>query len=314
MAIKTISLDPKKTKRARSTLYANPKAMAQDSGAKNYKVSERTIRSIEEGKKVKLTTAENYCTILGYSVDELAKNLTTEDTTSLEIDISGIQIFGSCGDNLLKDWRSHYSSDDKPPWSDLDIVRGTERELNNYVKVSTLKPASLEQILNCAADYKSYSKSFLQNESHSHGLGGESNQVPYISHDVIWLLQSSIKPDQTIIEKLEKIQSGLSEANFNDSKKVAHSAESIVQKLKTSSTIRAQVNSLKNENQLRFMFGELSSECVDTFTKKTLMQGDFEHSQIKRKVLMLCENYINLAEVKYNAWEIPKPDPEQMEL
>ncbi len=314
MAIKTISLDPKKTKRARSKLYANPKAMAQDSGAKNYKVSERTIRSIEEGKKVKLSTAENYCIIIGCSINELTKNLADEDTTSLEIDISDNQIFGSCSENLLRDWRSHYSNNDRPPWSDLDIVRGTEREMNNYVKVSTLTPASLEQIINCAADYKSFSKSFLQNESHSHGLGGESNQVPYISHDVIWLLQSSIKSDQTIIEKLERIQSGLSEANFNNFKKVAHSAESMVQKLKINSTIRAQVNLLRNENQLRFIFGELSSECVDTFTKKTLMQGDFEYSQVKRKVLMLCENYINLANVKYSAWEIPKPDPEQREL
>ena len=49
---------------------------------------------------------------------------------------------------------------DQPPWSDLDIVRGTEREMNSYVKVSTLKPASLEQILDCANDYKSSIKVF----------------------------------------------------------------------------------------------------------------------------------------------------------
>ena len=171
MAIKTISLDPKKTKRARSTLYANPKAMAEDSGTRNYKISERTIRSIEEGKKVKLSTAENYCTILGYGVNELAKIRTSEEVTNLEIDVSSTQIFGSCSENLLKDWRSHYSEDDKPPWSDLDIVRGTEREMSNYVKIATLVPASLEQILDCATDYKSCSKSFLQNKSHSHGFG-----------------------------------------------------------------------------------------------------------------------------------------------
>ena len=73
MANKTISLDPQKSKQARSTLYATPKAMADDSGTRNYKISERTIRSIEEGKKVKLSTAENYSTILGYGVNELAK-------------------------------------------------------------------------------------------------------------------------------------------------------------------------------------------------------------------------------------------------
>ena len=82
----------------------------------------------------------------------------------------------------------------------------------------------------------------------------------------------------------------------------------MVRQLKTSSTIREQVNSLNNENQLRFMFGELSSECINTFTKKTLMQGDFEYSQIKRKVLMLCQNYVNLAHIKYRAWEVPKID------
>ena len=155
MATKTISLDPQKSKRARSTLYANPKAMAEDSGTRNYKISERTIRSVEEGKKVKLSTAENYCTILGYGVNELAKIRTSEEVTNLEIDVSGTQIFGSCSENLLKDWRSHYSNDDKPPWSDLDIVRGTEREMSNYVKISTLVPASLEQIFDCATDYKS---------------------------------------------------------------------------------------------------------------------------------------------------------------
>ena len=92
MANKTISLDPKKSKRARTALYANPHAMAQDSAVKNYKISERTIRSIEEGKKVKLSTAENYCTILGYGVNELAKIRTSEEVTNLEIDVSSTQI------------------------------------------------------------------------------------------------------------------------------------------------------------------------------------------------------------------------------
>lgn len=306
MANKTISLDPQKSKRARSTLYANPKAMAEDSGTRNYKISERTIRSVEEGKKVKLSTAENYCTILGYGVNELAKIRTSEEVTNLEIDVSSTQIFGSCSENLLKDWRSHYSEDDKPPWSDLDIVRGTEREMSNYVKISTLVPASLEQILDCATDYKSCSKSFLQNKSHSHGFGGELNQVPYINHDLIWLLQSSITPDEMIIGKLELIQKELSVANFNSPEKVPHSAESMVQRLKTSFIIREQVNSLNNQNQLRFLFGELLSECVNTFTKKTLAQGDFEYSQVKRKVLMLCHNTVELAQVKYNSWEVPK--------
>ena len=306
MATKTISLDPQKSKRARSTLYANPKAMAEDSGTRNYKISERTIRSIEEGKKVKLSTAENYSTILGYGVNELAKIRTSEEVTNLEIDVSGTQIFGSCSENLLKDWRSHYSNDDKPPWSDLDIVRGTEREMSNYVKISTLVPASLEQILDCATDYKSCSKSFLQNKSHSHGFGGELNQVPYINHDLIWLLQSSISPDEMIIGKLELIQKELSVANFNSPEKVPHSAESMVQRLKTSFIIREQVNSLNNQNQLRFLFGELLSECVNTFTKKTLAQGDFEYSQVKRKVLMLCHNTVELAQVKYSSWEVPK--------
>ena len=306
MANKTISLDPQKSKRARSTLYANPKAMAEDSGTRNYKISERTIRSVEEGKKVKLSTAENYCTILGYGVNELAKIRTSEEVTYLEIDVSSTQIFGSCSENLLKDWRSHYSEDDKPPWSDLDVVRGTEREMSNYVKISTLVPASLEQILDCATDYKSCSKSFLQNKSHSHGFGGELNQVPYINHDLIWLLQSSITPDEMIIGKLELIQKELSVANFNSPEKVPHSAESMVQRLKTSFIIREQVNSLNNQNQLRFLFGELLSECVNTFTKKTLAQGDFEYSQVKRKVLMLCHNTVELAQVKYNSWEVPK--------
>lgn len=306
MATKTISLDPQKSKRARSTLYANPKAMAEDSGTRNYKISERTIRSVEEGKKVKLSTAENYCTILGYGVNELAKIRTSEEVTNLEIDVSSTQIFGSCSENLLKDWRSHYSEDDKPPWSDLDIVRGTEREMSYYVKVSTLVPASLEQILDCATDYKSCSKSFLQNKSHSHGFGGELNQVPYINHDLIWLLQSSITPDEMIIGKLELIQKELSVANFNSPEKVPHSAESMVQRLKTSFIIREQVNSLNNQNQLRFLFGELLSECVNTFTKKTLAQGGFEYSQVKRKVLMLCHNTVELAQVKYNSWEVPK--------
>ncbi len=306
MATKTISLDPQKSKRARSTLYANPKAMAEDSGTRNYKISERTIRSVEEGKKVKLSTAENYCTILGYGVNELAKIRTSEEVTNLEIDVSSTQIFGSCSENLLKDWRSHYSEDDKPPWSDLDIVRGTEREMSNYVKISTLVPASLEQILDCATDYKSCSKSFLQNKSHSHGFGGELNQVPYINHDLIWLLQSSITPDEMIIGKLELIQKELSVANFNSPEKVPHSAESMVQRLKTSFIIREQVNSLNNQNQLRFLFGELLSECVNTFTKKTLAQGGFEYSQVKRKVLMLCHNTVELAQVKYNSWEVPK--------
>ena len=306
MATKTISLDPQKSKRARSTLYANPKAMAEDSGTRNYKISERTIRSIEEGKKVKLSTAENYSTILGYGVNELAKIHTSEEVTNLEIDVSSTQIFGSCSENLLKDWRSHYSEDDKPPWSDLDIVRGTEREMSNYVKIATLVPASLEQILDCATDYKSCSKSFLQNKSHSHGFGGELNQVPYINHDLIWLLQSSISPDEMIIGKLELIQKELSVANFNSPEKVPHSAESMVQQLKTSFIIREQVNSLNNQNQLRFLFGELLSECVNTFTKKTLAQGGFEYSQVKRKVLMLCHNTVELAQVKYNSWEVPK--------
>lgn len=306
MANKTISLDPQKSKRARSTLYANPKAMADDSAARNFKISERTIRSIEEGKKVKLSTADNYCTILGYCVNELAKIHTGEEVTSLEVDISGTQIFGSCSEDLLKDWRSHYSNDDKPPWSDLDIVRGTEREMSNYVKVSTLVPASLEQILECATDYKSCSKSFLQTKSHSHGFGGELNQVPYINHDLIWLFQSSITPDEMIIGKLELIQKELSKANFNSPEKVAHTAESMVQRLKTSFTLREQVNSLNNQNQLRFLFGELFSECVNTFTRKTLAQGDFEYSQVKRKVLMLCHNTVELTQVKYSSWEVPK--------
>ena len=178
--------------------------------------------------------------------------------------------------------------------------------MSNYVKVSTLVPASLEQILECATDYKSCSKSFLQTKSHSHGFGGELNQVPYINHDLIWLFQSSITPDEMIIGKLELIQKELSKANFNSPEKVAHTAESMVQRLKTSFTLREQVNSLNNQNQLRFLFGELFSECVNTFTRKTLAQGGFEYSQVKRKVLMLCHNTVELTQVKYSSWEVPK--------
>ena len=75
----------------------------------------------------------------------------------------------------------------------------------------------------------------------------------------------------------------------------------MVQQLKTSFTIKNKLIQLyNNENQLRFMFGELSSDCVNTFTKKTLIQGEFQHSQVKRKVLMLCLNFVELAQVKYN--------------
>ena len=109
-----------------------------------------------------------------------------------------------------------------------------------------------------------------------------------------------------IIGKLELIQKELSVANFNSPEKVPHSAESMVQRLKTSFIIREQINSLNNQNQLRFLFGELLSECVNTFTKKTLAQGGFEYSQVKRKVLMLCHNTVELAQVKYNSWEVPK--------
>ena len=309
MANKTISLDPKKSKRVRNALYANPKSMAQDSALKNYKISERTIRSIEDGKTVKLSTAENYSAILGYSVNELAKNLPAEDLDNLALDISSTQIFGSCSKGLLEDWRTHYNNDDRPPWNDLDIVRGTEREMINCIKASTLKPATIDQIVDCAGDYKSHSQSFLQSESHSHGLGGEGNQVPFIRLDLIWLLQPNIKPNGMVIEKLEQVQNELSSANFTMSGKVVHSAESMVQQLKTSSIIKELVTSLNNENQLRFLFGELSSECVDTFTKKTLTHGGFEYSHIRRKVLMLCHNFIDLAQVKYKAWEIPKVIP-----
>ena len=308
MANKTISLDPKKSKRARIALYANPKAMAHDSGTKNYKISERTIRSIEEGKEVKLSTAENYSTILGYSVDELANDPALVDSRELEIDISKNQIFGPCSKKLLEDWRSHYSNEDQPPWNDLDIVRGSEREMISYVKVATLKPASLEQIVDCADDYKSQSQSFLCSQSDSHGLGGEGNQVPFIRHDLIWLLQPSIKPDKTIVEKLEQLQEGLSQANLSGPENIAHTAESMVQRLKTNFMIKNLIAAIDTENQLRFMFGELSSDCIDTFTRKTLIQGEFQHSQVKRKVLMLCLNFVKLARVKYCAWQIPKVD------
>ena len=57
------------------------------------------------------------------------------------------------------------------------------------------------------------------------------------------------------------------------------------------------------------MFGELSSDCINTFTKKTLIQGEFKHSQVKRKVLMLCLNFLEFklgANTTLNAWQIPK--------
>ena len=311
MANKTISLDPKKSKRARIALYANPKAMAHESATKNYKISERTIRSIEEGKEVKLSTAENYSTILGYSVDELANDPALVDSRELEIDISKNQIFGPCSKKLLEDWRSHYSNEDQPPWNDLDIVRGSEREMISYVKVATLRPASLEQIVDCADDYKSQSQSFLCSQSDSHGLGGEGNQVPFIRHDLIWLLQPSIKPDKTLVEKLEQLQEGLSKANLTYPNNIAHSVESMVQRLKTSSIIKDLATALENENQLRFLYGEISSDCVDTFTKQTLEQGDFKHSQVKRKVLMLCYDFVRSSQVKYSAWRIPEAIPSE---
>ena len=88
MANKTLSLDPTKAKRARTAVYANPKAMALDSATQNYKISERTIRSIEDGNKVKLSTAENYATILGCSLNELAGSLSAGETDRVEADIS----------------------------------------------------------------------------------------------------------------------------------------------------------------------------------------------------------------------------------
>ena len=69
---------------------------------KNYKISERTIRSIEEGKEVKLSTAENYSTILGYSVDELANDPALVDSRELEIDISKTKFLDPAVKSYLK--------------------------------------------------------------------------------------------------------------------------------------------------------------------------------------------------------------------
>tara|TARA_B100000530_G_scaffold289669_1_gene205653 strand:- start:539 stop:1459 length:921 start_codon:yes stop_codon:yes gene_type:complete len=306
MANKTISLDPAKTRRARTGLYVNPKAMALDSSAKNYKISERTIRSIEDGKIVKLSTAENYATILGYTLKELGNNHSIEDNESIKIDISSTQIFGSCSNNLLTDWRSHYSAEEQPPWNDLDIIRGTEREMTSSVEISTLKPASIDQIINCANEYKSKSQTFLQNSSDSHGLGGKGNQVPFIRLDLIWLIQPTIKSSVAGIKILEQVQQGLAKANSSLSEEPIHSAESMIQQVKTNSTIKELVTSLNYESQLHFLYGELSSECVETFTKKTLSEGEFQYSTIKRKVLMLCHNSVELTQVMHNAWKVPK--------
>ena len=62
MANKTISLDLKKSKRARIALYANPKAMAHDSGTKNYKISEnkqQRLKTTQEQATSSEPTTEN---------------------------------------------------------------------------------------------------------------------------------------------------------------------------------------------------------------------------------------------------------------
>ena len=100
-------------------------------------------------------------------------------------------------------------------------------------------------------------------------------KIPYISHNLIWLLQSNIQPDDTIVSKLEQIQKDFTKQILLCSERIAHSAEFVIEQLKTSSKIRELVTSLYNKNQLRFMYGELSSECVNTFTKKTLIEGNF---------------------------------------
>ena len=84
MANKTISLDPKKSKRARIALYENPKAMAHDSETKNYKISERTIRSIEEGKDV-LRVANNGISAHISLNGKVVKMLDTTEKGSIEI-------------------------------------------------------------------------------------------------------------------------------------------------------------------------------------------------------------------------------------
>ena len=112
--------------------------------------------------------------------------------------------------------------------------------------------------------------------------------------------------DEIVIKKLEQVQEELSKANSSLSGQIAHSAESMIQQLKTNSRIKELVTSLHNENQLHFLFGEMASECVDTFTKRTLKEGDFTYINVKRKVLMLCQNLIDHAQVQYSAWETPK--------
>ena len=120
------------------------------------------------------------------------------------------------------------------------------------------------------------------------------------------MVQPALNPDEMIIKKLELIQDELSKANSFLSGHIAHSAESMIQQLKTNSRIKELVTSLHNENQLHFLFGEMASECVDTFTKRTLKEGDFTYINVKRKVLMLCQNLIDHAQVQYSAWETPK--------
>ena len=196
------------------------------------------LGNIEDGKKVKLSTAENYATILRCNLNELAGDLSIEEADRVTVDISSTQIFGSCSINLLRDWRSHYTIDDVPPWDDLDIVRGTEREMTKCFKSSTLKPASIDQLFNCAPEYRSTIQSFLQDGSNSHGFGGEKNQVPFIRLDLIWMVQPALNPDEIVIKKLEQVQEELSNANSSLSGQIAHSAESMIQQLKTNSKIK----------------------------------------------------------------------------
>ena len=79
------------------------------------------------------------------------------------------------------------------------------------------------------------------------------------------MIQPALNPDEMVIKKLEQVQEELSNANSSLSGQIAHSAESMIQQLKTYSKIKELITSLDNENRLHFLFGEMESECEKTW-------------------------------------------------
>ncbi|MDC1511462.1 hypothetical protein N8575_05925 [Gammaproteobacteria bacterium] len=302
-SINRMSVESNLAKQKRREKYATPRELAAKSKALvNGGISEKSIRNIERGEKVKLDTLEKYCSCIGVSANDIGAIDGTGQWEqeyqelrnhygSPDIHLAGT-VFGALSQNAYDKLSERFSDQEI-----LQVLHDHSFVVDDSVLALLPKPtAEIAARIEEGAS-KPRTHQYIRADM------SEANELAthQVEQEMMWLIDQELTAPDEAIESLSLIHEKTNTLYASQLFVAPHSADVAIGRLKLRSSIIELLDSLKEKHGLHFLYCNAVEECIVDVNEEN-QRLNFRSQESERGVLFLTFTTNELARIRYERW------------